>query len=897
MVGGGLGHVSVAAKHRFSWITDAEIAMLDKSQSTTKTFTIHAFDHVNANVQDDSNSFLGVRVETQFMNAPCPVGKYQWCPDWKTSNSQNAWVDNQYAAPRSHYLWVSYRGHDGSAEPKLGASIHISKRSAEGWIDATNFIDCRPQTSSQKDAFLKEGETFVFDGHSTTSIVIKTTHVDIANKKITVEVSYINGLLAASQWESTMSSWLCTATVSCGRAIPVKLDMDLRENVVRHDGKSIALIKVGELHENTLQLRLCSDSTLKTSLTTYMYDQFPIGPVLHDSSLDIGAVSLIPDLCGAGNGGDGGSSSSFPPVVVFEGTGLDWVDGVELHMIDQQFMYYGTNGKSVMRNGIYPRYVGVLATTSWNLHLLMVHCDIHYCKKTQYNSWAGGDALEGWQWVISLGVEPGTGTAPQYEYFGSVDNARKTVTNPTTFKDNGVIFRKANNGFLATKTLTYRGPTTPSSIMTTLGGHGIGAKWIILATTEKTKASILISLTQCVISSCAEGYQKSTGAKATALEAGCSTTCSSCPSGKSSLTGFTRCFWDAPSLQVTVDGVPSKTGVYKKVVGVTHRGLPYYRCTEGDCANHQGGGVTLRSDQFNGWVLSVLTNMNDGSGYGGDGRVPNQCNCQTKTPVPQLWDASPCPNCAGQDSWTFSGVGKKVSIEEIGTPPDDTRISDSPSGSGGGTCSCADDQAHSLSGVSVYCIAGSENVPLCTWKADSDSSTGDDSTDDSSTDGDDSSSIDVTNSDNAGTAGTAGAAGTAGTADPISTPSDDHEEASPDISGILVGIIVSVLLVSGLFGGAVMYRRQKLAKSSRSTGAGAASKNMPAVATTTTTQPVVVIEMSGETMTMDSNPMRTKRRSTLPPPLPARRPRGGSGSSRMERKEKKDTSLSSLEAI
>ena len=95
---------------------------------------------------------------------------------------------------------------------------------------------------------------------------------------------------------------------------------------------------------------------------------------------------------------------------------------------------------------------------------------------------------------------------------------------------------------------------------------------------------------------------------------------------------------------------------------------------------------------------------------------------------------------------------------------------------------------------------------------------------------------------------------------------------------------------------------------SRSHGAGAASKNIPAVATTTTTtttttQPAVVIEMSGvETMTMDNNPMRTtKRRSTLPPPLPTRpgrHPRGsGSGSSRAERVGKKDTSLSSLEAI
>ena len=598
MVGGGVGHVSVAAKSRFSWIADDEIATLTKSSAgqNTHVFTIHAFDYPSANVGLPSDEHLGVRLDTQFMNAPCPVGKYQWCPDWKEYNSRNAWVDNQYASPRSHYLWISYRAHDGNVEPKLGASIHISKRSDDSWVDATSFVDVRASTTSQKDAFLREGETFVFDGNSDTSIVIKTTNVDVTNKKITVEISYIDGTVAALQWESTMSSWLCTATVSCGRNIPVSLDMGIASSSTRSDGKSIAVVKVGELHENTLQLRLCSDSTLKTALTTFTYDHFPIGPVLHGSSLEIGALSLVPDLCGSGDGSNGGSSSSssFPPVLVFEGSGLDWVDGVELHLVDQQFMYYGTNLQRVMRNGIYPRYVGVTATSSWNLHLLMVHCDIHYCKKTEYDNWSGASAMEGWQWVVSLGDDPGTGVGFQYNFFASVDTMRKNLTNPTQFKDNGIIFRKGNGGYLATETLTYAGPTTPSSIMTTLGVHGKGAKWMILSTAEKTKATATIQLAQCAIQTCAEGWQKNTGVKAEALEAGCSTTCSSCLSGKTSLTGFARCYWDAPSLQVTVDGVPSKTGVYNKVIGKTHGDLPYYQCTEGACAAHQGGGVTLR---------------------------------------------------------------------------------------------------------------------------------------------------------------------------------------------------------------------------------------------------------------------------------------------------------------
>ena len=67
----------------------------------------------------------------------------------------------------------------------------------------------------------------------------------------------------------------------------------------------------------------------------------------------------------------------------------------------------------------------------------------------------------------------------------------------------------------------------------------------------------------------------------------------------------------------------------------------------------------------------------------------------------------------------------------------------------------------------------------------------------------------------------------------------------------------------------------------------------------TSKQKTEVIEMSGKTMTLDSNPMRTtKRRSTLSPPLPSRRGgSGGSGSGGRERKGKKDTSLSSLKAV
>ena len=69
---------------------------------------------------------------------------------------------------------------DTRGEGKVGAGLHIAKQSAGGWVDATAFLDVRPASAGQADAFLKPGETFVFDGNARTSIVVKT--ISVANE-------------------------------------------------------------------------------------------------------------------------------------------------------------------------------------------------------------------------------------------------------------------------------------------------------------------------------------------------------------------------------------------------------------------------------------------------------------------------------------------------------------------------------------------------------------------------------------------------------------------------------------------------------------------------------------------------------------------------------------------
>ena len=74
------GDVSLASKHRFKWVEDAQVAMVTPAtlpQGTTKRYTIRPFDR--RDVVLAGGEVLGVRLDTRFMGAHCPKGEFDWC--------------------------------------------------------------------------------------------------------------------------------------------------------------------------------------------------------------------------------------------------------------------------------------------------------------------------------------------------------------------------------------------------------------------------------------------------------------------------------------------------------------------------------------------------------------------------------------------------------------------------------------------------------------------------------------------------------------------------------------------------------------------------------------------------------------------------------------------------
>ena len=321
MIGGGSGasaHVSAGVKHRFKWIVDSQVKILDQASfpvgSAPVVVKINAHDDIGANVGLAADEFLAVRMDTAYMGRPCAVGKTVWCPDWATSNQSNPWYST---SPHDHYLYISYRGHHEKPEAAAGASLHVVKHREDGWVDATNFIDVRDYTDSQTDAFLRAGESYVLDN----LIRIKTLSVDQARRQITVEVEYIDGAAAEADYEEKNASHLCASTVACGKRVNVDLAQSGLSIAPRSDGRRVASIKVGELHETAVAMNLCS-SPGAPAVTVYGYAAFPLVPLVFGSDPLIGAAGTLPDFCADGAG--------YPSTMKLEGTGVAWLDGREL---------------------------------------------------------------------------------------------------------------------------------------------------------------------------------------------------------------------------------------------------------------------------------------------------------------------------------------------------------------------------------------------------------------------------------------------------------------------------------------------------------------------------------------------------------------------------------------
>ena len=324
MIGGGSGqtaHLSAGVKHRFLWITDDEVEMLSPSTfpvgDAPRIFKIRAHDTATANVGLAHDEVLAVRLETRFMQMPCPLGEQTWCPDWGDGfNGSNPWYSTTNDV--DHYLYISYRANHSSGKAAAGASLHVLKYKADGWIDATNFVDVRDYTDSQDDAFLAPGETYVFDGDSSTAIKIKTLSAEAG--LLTVEVQYVDGTAVQADYAVKNESHMCVSTITCGTTVELDLAMNGLTSMPRTDGKSLAVAKVGELHQTDVSMNLCRSAGAPT-MSIYGYKEFPTSVLAYGSHPLIGATLTLPDFC------DG---ATYPKTIRFSGTGVSWLDDRDL---------------------------------------------------------------------------------------------------------------------------------------------------------------------------------------------------------------------------------------------------------------------------------------------------------------------------------------------------------------------------------------------------------------------------------------------------------------------------------------------------------------------------------------------------------------------------------------
>ena len=702
------GDVSLASKHRFKWVDDAQVAVVTPAtlpRGTAKQFTIRPFDNKDAPSSLGNGEVLGVRLDTRFMGTACPKGEFAWCPDWGSYNGQNPWVPCSTCKGSDHYLWVSYRTRDTGGDGKHGASLHASKQSANGWVDATAFLDVRPASSGQDDAFLKAGETFVFDGNSGTAIVVKA--VSVANQvagqeTLVIEVSYVDGVKAAVAFEQANSEHICAHTLGCGAPVDVRLSGGVAVSGSGGKTKSV-LVRIGEAHETSAKMRACAEAL--PGIQIFLYDAFPAAQALHQAPLAIGATSTLSDFCAAGG---------YPATLHSALAGIWWLEAAEFRLAAMEHFTIGTDMKMLTVPGSsFPHYIASLHTGG-TVHLHMVECLIYYCKKDEYKAFNGGGGVTGWQWVLSYGSNPNSGTGWE-DYLAPVDAGTKdSVFDPTKLGTKGVKWVKSNGGSVPT---TVVDPKLAASTHAkeTVGRHGSGRKWLAAAynvdgggVAKDARLKLSLAAT-CHVAECAQGHWRKTSSTSAHAGTACAATCEACPQGTTSWPGFIgaqSCYWDAPKLQVTVNSsstkASAKNGVYVKRAGETHGGLPYY---EKEDSSHQGGGVLLRRDRFNGWVLTVGGNFNDGSGYGGDGQANKKCTACAVAAFPQL--IATVPDCNGCDAtWTFSNPDNaadkgaaEVTITEVGTPP-----SAAPP-KAGDAAQCKLDSAtwHSRAGTSEYC--------------------------------------------------------------------------------------------------------------------------------------------------------------------------------------------------
>ena len=366
----------------------------------------------------------------------------------------------------------------------------------------------------------------------------------------------------------------------------------------------------------------------------------------------------------------------------------------------------------------YPHYVG--NAHSYTVHLIMVHCKMWYCARSGMEAFNGGaaDPATGWQWVLGFASNADfassvTGT----NYQSYIAMTTSSMVNPMDLFSAGVPWVKSKGGSVPTEflipSLSGRLPVANfgplSYLSTSVGQHaghavyGSHASLGWLAAKLDAPGSggnLSLGLKGCDVAMCTSGYY-SVNSSGTAEHCAASEThCVACPNGTTSIAGYqgaTACFWDAPVLRVTFTPSNDRSGDYVKSSDGLHGERPYYtRIT-----NNGYGGFVLRHDRFGGWVITVLPNMNDGSGYMGDLRRPASCGCGvSEAPYPHLVAAMPCQGCTEASEWCESDGSTcfATTIAPVGSPP----LDESGGTNGNEICSCS---THSFAGSAEYCAS------------------------------------------------------------------------------------------------------------------------------------------------------------------------------------------------
>ncbi len=714
-----IGHVNAGTKHRFGWIPDDKIKDLPRNSSGTDEHivTLKAFDRKNALEQLGDSQFLGIRMETEFMNGvPCPPGERSWCPTADRDN--NPWLS---IAGDNIYLYISYRASCDRSTCKNGASLHLVKYREGDWAHATQSIDVRPITVEQRDMFLNPGETYVFEPQSDYSIKVKTLQAD--GETLRVSVKYMSGKRVSRVYEQDNAAILCEHTLGCGKTVRV----DRNRNISAAGGNgSLSLIKIGEEHKTSSVIAACSVQV--PNLQTYVYDHFPHAQMLYGADVTIGAHSTLSDYCFSNPGGA-------TPFFLLKDPGHSTLNGGEgdgeYSLVDYNYCDGGvktctivnseTSGKAIKT----PHYVASFHFSK--THIYMARCNPGhdtFCEAEWLKKWNGNHPPSGWFWVMRAeSMDDALFWGDSDVWVAPIPN--ENYTDVINLHSHGIRWYTPSYGVEVSESQWFDAKfEIPTGQEIEIGQHK-GRGWLIAKFdfSNPLISELKYTAHSCSIQECSAGSY--------AYEADSSSdckSCASCPPGYDAMEGYegsAGCFYNSKKLLVTVEGMePAGTnfsGIYTTIG--EFMGTPVYqkRHTENLGDEHEGL-IIRRHKVLNHWIFTYGTETGAQVSFN-PANLKSTCKCPGYqapiAPYPQLIPSLPCvpTSCLADAKKSKWGTGSKmlstykeynISIVEYGEEGKGF-VTDSKDNK----CNC---KRHTHAGSKEHCLSPTEiATETCVW--------------------------------------------------------------------------------------------------------------------------------------------------------------------------------------